>query len=161
MAVVFLAIGLSVTFYAGLPRLNQARASASWPKTSGVVKESSVASQRSSSRFGRRASKRKRNRKTYRAEICFQYEVEGRQYLSEQISAAGNSYSSAARANRIASKYSKGKQVDVFYNPNDPTIAMLEPGVTGGSFIILGLGLLLSVIGLVIGAITTFRFVAQ
>jgi len=152
----FLAMGLFVTLYFGLPTLKLAKSSGSWPKTSGVVMQSSIETKRSSShRRGRRS------RTSYSPKIQFEYTVDGKQYSSDQLNASGEFFAGRGKAQEVVDNYKRGKQVDVFYSPADPNVAMLEPGLTGGSFVVFGVGVLFSVVGLGLGAMPFFNMVSK
>ena len=72
---------------------------------------------------------------TYAAAIRYAYEIEGKAYESDQIQLGGTSETSQPREfERMVERYPKGKRVTVYYDPDDPATATLEPGELGGIF---------------------------
>jgi hypothetical protein len=61
--------------------------------------------------------------------VRYEYEVAGRRYESDQMSLAVRLYTDRDSAERARRRYETGTPVDAFYNPQDPSEAML---VTGG-----------------------------
>jgi len=75
-----------------------------------------------------------------RAKIRYRYHVAGREYIGMHIDSAG--YTQSGINTHYVKKYPKGIRVKVFYNPDDPEQALLEPeGVkrTGYSALIVGI----------------------
>lgn len=72
---------------------------------------------------------------TYGAAIRYAYGVGGKTYESEQIQLGGSSETSRpGEFERIVARYPEGKRVTVYYDPDDPATATLEPGALGGIF---------------------------
>jgi hypothetical protein len=65
--------------------------------------------------------------------LQYEYTVNGRQYVGTQVNAVG--FASHRAARRAAARYPEGQVVDVWYQPSDPSRAVLEPGVTAGGVI--------------------------
>ncbi len=63
---------------------------------------------------------------TYGPEVDFSYEVEGKFYTSDTYRYGVWSSSDRSHAESVVDRYSNGKQVEVFYNPTDPSDAVLE-----------------------------------
>jgi hypothetical protein len=74
---------------------------------------------------------------TYSPTISYEYEAAGTGYSGETI-AFGMMSSSSSYDD--ANKYPIDKKVLVHYNPADPSEAVLEPGIHGGTWSYLGLG---------------------
>ncbi|MBP7593115.1 MAG: DUF3592 domain-containing protein, partial [Chloroflexi bacterium] len=70
-----------------------------------------------------------------------------------------NSYSSERKAQAILDRYPNGQRIAVFYDPTQPDKAVLEPGVSGGSYIVLGIGLLFVFISLLVVVFAAVRAV--
>jgi hypothetical protein len=134
---IFLAIGGGISFW-GWNILQNAKASSSWPTAQGNVISSDV-SYSSNADGG----------ESYSPEVIYQYTVNDQHYESHTIKFGENSYSSRRKAEGIASSYPVGKEVTVYYDPQNPERSVLEPGVSGGSYIVLGIGVLFGLIGLV------------
>ena len=83
----------------------------------------------------------------YRLSVRYEYEVDGKRYTSRRY-AFGTRYITGFRnAQETAAQYRDQGQVTVYYNPENPRHAALEPGIAWDSFVILGVGLVLLVIG--------------
>lgn len=63
--------------------------------------------------------------------LRYEYTVNGRQYAGTRVNAVGFSGHRAARL--AAARYPEEQDVEVWYDPRDPSRAVLEPGVTAGS----------------------------
>lgn len=117
IGIVFIVTGYFVAFYFGKPELEEAKASQNWPATKGMIERSEVVRQYS-------------NRKTmYSADVVYSYTVEGQKYESNQVRFGGDvRSSSSSSAYKTSRGYPKGKTVDVYYNPKEPAVAVLEAG---------------------------------
>jgi hypothetical protein len=91
--------------------------SPSWPTAKGVIIESRVERKRSESGKS----------KSY-ARIQYQYSLNGSKHTSKRVQFAVFGSRSGDTAHRLVSKYPKGSEVDVHYDPNKPARAVLEPG---------------------------------
>ncbi len=68
-----------------------------------------------------------RNNTIYKAVIEYAYSVNGRDYRSNKLSIGGDlNTSSRSRAERRCAKYPNGGQIQVFYDPEDPSSCCLE-----------------------------------
>jgi hypothetical protein len=123
--------------------LQDARASATWPTAAGVVTSSEV--DHSTDAEGG---------DSYSPEVDYQYQVDGQTITNNQIKFGENSYSSRRKAEEIAANYPLGQQVTVYYEPERPTNAVLEPGVSAGSYIVISIGALFLLISLIIPPLT-------
>ena len=142
--VLFGLIGGGLSFW-GWTILQDARASASWPTAEGIVNSSEV--DRSTDGEGGTS---------YSPEISYQYLVNDLNYTNNTIKFGENSYSSRRKAEEIAAAYPVGRQVAVYYDPLEPDKSVLEPGVTAGSYIVLGIGVLFIGIALIVAPLTYF-----
>jgi hypothetical protein len=141
---IFLLIGVGLTIW-GWTILQNARASASWPTADGVVMRSEVT--RSTDSEGG---------DSYSPEVTYSYNVNNTNFVNDMIKFGENSYSSRRKADEIAGNYPVGKNVTVYYDPEKPERSVLEPGVSAGSFIVIGIGVFFILITLVIVPITYF-----
>lgn len=107
-----------------------AAASRNWPAVQGRVVSSEVVVASQTSGGGTR-------RTSYRALIKYSYQVGTARFESVRVSFMGwgssagtmqRSDKSAARSD--ANRYPRGAEVKVFYNPQDPSEAVLEPGAS-------------------------------
>jgi len=80
-----------------------------------------------------------------------------RQYSADMVSFGQYGSSSRSHAEEIVNRYPTGRTVAVYYDPSDPGTAVLEPGVTWSSYMILGIGLSFVLISLAVGGIGFFK----
>ena len=103
-----------------------------WPSTEGEIVSGEIAAKLVRPfAFGRPSSSRYR----YSANIRYRYTVEGKKYVSGQISLAKNfdrfldtfsGRGDAAYEGTWLAKYPVGKKVLVYFDPDDPSNALLE-----------------------------------
>ncbi|HDS08103.1 MAG TPA: DUF3592 domain-containing protein [Bacteroides sp.] len=116
-------IGL-VMIVSALLSMYKARKTEFWRQATGKVLESDVAKNIRSTGGNTKTT-------TYRPEICYNYQVDDQEYVSDRIGVTGSySSSSPAKAYRITTKYPVDKEVTVYYDPNKPDQSVLETGVT-------------------------------
>lgn len=133
-------IGVALTFFL-LRNAVRGLASKGWPTTWGTVLASDVTRSTSTDDDGSTST-------NYGAKITYEYEVEGEKYFGDRRSFAEYTSGSSARAYRIAHKYPAGSQVTVYYHPHKPGLCVLEPGVNWSTFVLAGIGLLLTTLGI-------------
>lgn len=112
------------------------RASKAWPAIKGTILHSRIARQEGGS---------------YAAIVQYMYVVNGKEYKSEAINAAPGWWALGLQgaARKKVAQYPTDRIVDVYYNPQSPKRAFLEPGVhLSGPFLIL-LGIILLIFFLV------------
>lgn len=137
-ASVFMLIGGFIAS-TGVKALLQGQASRSWPTVPGRVLES-----------GLDASRSDKGRTTYRAEVLYEFQVDGQTYASNDIAVGDYGSSDPKHGRRIANRYPKGAAVTVHYDPDDPETSLLEAGIQGQAFFLPGFGLLFFGAGLVV-----------
>ena len=141
---IFLLIGLGLTYW-GWNILQNARASASWPTANGIITQS-VVSHSTDSDGG----------DTYSPEVTYSYKVDNTNYINSTIKFGENSYGNRGKAEEIAGNYHVGKKVTVYYDPEKPDHSVLEPGVSAGSYIVIGIGVFFIIITFVAVLISIF-----
>jgi hypothetical protein len=117
----FLLVGVSALL-PGVNTLRNARISKEWPTTSGTITFSQVAI--STDEDGT----------TYYADVRFKYVVNDRWYTADTVH-FGEYSSGSGRAEEIVARYPPESRVTVYYNPDSPQTAVLEPGVTIGAYL--------------------------
>ncbi len=111
-----------------------------WPATEGVVLRAEV----EETTYTRRDSNGVHTSRTvYTPKIEYGYTVDGQDYTNTAI----GSDVSEIRSGIYAGQYAPGNPITVYYNPKDPSKAVLSPGLSWGVFAPCGLGLILSVLG--------------
>lgn len=99
-----------------------------WAEAEGVVMKSSVL------HLGVRI---------YVASVEYEYFVNDRKMLGKVVESGPDipTYSSATIPRRVINRYPAGKKVIVYFDPLDPSQAVLEPGLSKGSWLIFVLGI--------------------
>jgi len=138
LPIAFIVIG-TVTAFFGLRGILRAGQSLDWPASQSVITESSVEHIR--------RSVNGRIMKTYHPEILYTYTVDGTDYIGDRIAYGDYSSSNPSRAQSIVTRYPEGKNVAVYHVPGNPEESLLEPGIKGESFMLLGFRLVFVVTG--------------
>lgn len=102
----------------------QADASTRWPSTKGVILSSKVKAPPAPSSTGSG-----RNRAVHVPRISYRYSVNGREYVDNRptigkVNGKGDS-------EKLVARFPKGAKVTVYYNPEDPSRAVLVRGMGG------------------------------
>lgn len=136
VGLVFAALGV-VFLIVWINELRQARATRSWPQVTGRVLHARVVK----SSFSNRSRGRLVDSTVYDPLVEYEYAVSGVRYQGRRI-AVGIGYSRTDRkaVERQVAPYQAGADVPVFYDPADPSRAVLEHRLAGGPlFLVLGL----------------------
>ena len=136
----FFAAGIGMVFWWGIPTLEKAKASTSWPTTRGVVVASDIERHVSDDHDHGRSY-------TYHAHVTYEYTVDGTICNCNTVSFGEYGSSNRNHARQIVNRYPVGKTVDVHYDPDKPESAVLEPGVSLSSYLGLGMGSVFGVAG--------------
>jgi len=135
----FAVIGYFVAFTFGKPILDDAKASRDWPSVPGVITRSAVATKRSDGKT------------MYSFDVVYRYQVEGRELTCNSVFFGGNTSSSnSSAAYKVTGRYPEGAEVDVYYEPENPANAVLEPGTRWQSYIVFGIGLVFLIVGVLV-----------
>lgn len=137
----FLALGLGLMYW-GWNVLGNARESVGWPTAPGMVVSAELDH-----------SENTEGGDSWSPEISYRYLAANQERTSYAIKFGENSYSDRDDAEEILARYPVGQPVLVYYDPADPERSVLEPGVTAGSYIILGTGGLFVVITVLVGIV--------
>jgi hypothetical protein len=128
---VFIVVGL-VLLWAGTAEWRRARASASWPTTTGVVEQSYATTVR----------------QARHVHIVYSYEVRATSYRSGRV--AFGSYSPGA-GRRWLRQYPVGASVAVSFDPQDPATSVLEPRSIEGNWVMPSFGAIFLTAGILMG----------
>jgi hypothetical protein len=137
---IFFAVGAGLSYW-GWTILQNAQASANWPSVQGQVTSSEV--ERSTDSEGT----------SYLPQVDYAYTVNDVRYSGERVNFGQNSYSSRRGAEEVVARYPAGQTVAVYYDPVEPESAVLEPGVSSGSYIVLSIGGCFVLISLILAPI--------
>jgi hypothetical protein len=139
--IVFGAVGIGLMYW-GWTIYQDARASADWPNVRGQVLSSDV-----------RVSSDSEGGDSYVPQVEYSYLVNDVEYRDDTIKFGENSYGRRRTAEEIANRYPVGQSVSVYYNPAEPDEAVLEPGVTAGSYLVLGMGAFFLLIDMIVAVV--------
>lgn len=135
-AAIFLAVGIGLSIW-GWSVLQSARVSESWPTTSGEILSSNVREDTDE------------DGTSYFGDVTYSYAVDDFRYTSDNVS-FGQYGGSRDHAEEIVARYPVGSGVTVYYDPEDVKTAVLEPGITWSSYLLIGMGLLFTCIPVII-----------
>ena len=135
--VVFLAAGIGISIL-GWSVLQNARISESWPVTDGEIISSNVRVDTDD------------DGTSYYGDVTFRYVVNDVVYTSDNVSFGQYGSSDRDLAESIVSRYPAGNGVTVHYDPAAPETAVLEPGVTWSSYLMLVFGAIFVCIALIV-----------
>ena len=83
---------------------------------------------------------------TFSPDISYTYQVGSETYTGDKV-AIGQMSSSQGHAQKILDRYPVGQTVTVHYAPDDYSVAVLETGIHGGTWICLGVGAIFTTVG--------------
>jgi hypothetical protein len=132
-----LVLGMAMTGW-GAYKVWRAAASADWPEVTGSVTKSRV-----QEIIRPRYSRWLLGRYKYSPQITYRYTVGGRGYVNSEYSSWDAGSSDAGEARGIVRRYPPGRQVAVHYDPDDPGMSVLHPGLELSIASTLGFGLVL------------------
>jgi hypothetical protein len=136
----FVVAGIAFAFI-GYTSYQSGMESKNWPVANGSVIQSKI--EKRTETTGTGTSKRKVV-KSY-AVVKYTYAVGNRDYQSSRIT-----FGQSKDAYKTVSRYPKGKNIQVYYDPENPAQAVLEPGGDKTmSIVFIGLGAILLVMGLI------------
>ena len=133
IAGVFLYLGFELV-RGEIGSLRGGSASQSWPTVDGQIISSSVESSYSSGSSSAR----------HYPIVEYEYSVEGESFTGDRISFAQQSYSDYKSADVVTKRYSVGRTVPVFYDPEDASNSVLEPGKSGSRWYLIGIGIVIA-----------------
>jgi hypothetical protein len=141
VGVCFVASALPFVFE-GTGKALKASSTQEWPTVDGQVVVSRI-----HKRVGFDTSNSSGDDTVYTPIIIYQYEVDGTEYTGHRIAyyRLGNQVAKFAHE-----QYPAGQKVSVSYDPSTPSDAVLEPGTGTENFTRIGLGVVISVVGLVL-----------
>lgn len=127
--------------------------SKTWPTTTGKITSSRI------DEFMGRAKTATGSRRTiYTPQIKFSYTVDGKQYHGDRIGNGDYQSYTEYSPNRLIKRYPAQSEVTIYYNPADPTDALLQP-TAAGNLIGLIVGTIISLFGVICIAIVVYRLV--
>lgn len=138
LGIIFAIAGGGIFFLFALPPLQYSAASRSWPTVPGTITRSEVKVLRSDGNTH------------YNTDIAYSYSVGGKEYSSSGITIGDSPLdNNVTKAKRLQSEYSVGKDVTVFYDPELPESAVLQPGSKAGDYMLAGIAMIFILVGLI------------
>jgi len=134
----FIFVG-SILLILGINLLWKGIRSKNWPKVKGTIRRSEVDVFHTLDEEG--ASQ------DFSADIYYEYAVEGQSYGGTTVKLNYGEIKGRGDSSRAIDKYPQGSTVDVYYDPEDPNRAALEPGIPLSTIVFLLLGPLFILIG--------------
>jgi hypothetical protein len=131
-----------IGLYVGGNGIYQAKESAEWPSTNGVVQTSKLEFRSTPYDF------KSKGKGIYHAKIVYQFHVKEQTYRGTQIAFGDFDTSDPSHAQQIVTRYPKGKTVKVYYRDSDPDICVLEPGIQARAWFFPTISLVFCVIGI-------------
>lgn len=119
----FVVAGLLATLW-GLVIIIRARKTSHWPMAEGVIEESAVSS----------------DANDLLPHISYRYNVDGQGY-QRTIEFPADITPTQEFATSYVKKYPVGARIQVYYNPENPEQATLEPGLGKGDWLVFAIGL--------------------
>jgi hypothetical protein len=119
----FIIAGLLTTMW-GLWIIVQGRKTLQWPSVEGVIQESDIAS----------------DKDDLLPHILFRYSV-GQANYEQTMQFPGDITPTQEFATSYVQKYPAGSRIPVYYDPENPEIATLEPGPGKGDWLVFAMGL--------------------
>jgi hypothetical protein len=107
-----LAIWALILFIRAFKKIKDSK---SWPKTMGLITHSSVESGVGSGSVF-----------VFSPKVIYEYEVGGKRYTSSHLAIIEHNTASEDLAREKAEKYAPGQHVEVYYDPEKPTFAVLN-----------------------------------
>jgi hypothetical protein len=113
MGAIIMLISAPVSGYFLFQIFLKAKASQDWPSVPGVITRAEVAGDET----GR-----------YRADVSYTYSVGGRNLVGTRIRASDGEYNVRDGAVQAIQGLAKGQQINVYYDPSNPTYCLIQPG---------------------------------
>ncbi len=131
----FITIGVVIAVR-GVGTVIEAFRSIDWPLTEGSVTASGVDMKNDAIDTGRRTRALR-----YSPAVSYSYDVDGTTYSSDLLGFIRVWTDDESGAHGIARRYPVGQTITVYYDPGDPSRAVLDPGVSLNSMLSLLFGL--------------------
>lgn len=142
-------LGLSMAAF-GIYFIGYSNEATSWPSVEGRIVQTTVRAWTPGG-TGRALtpSERQRRRRFY-PEVTYQWTVNGQSFTGSRYSLGESQDDHAERAEAVeaARRFPAGGPIEVFYDPDDPSSAVLNRARQGGAYVPLPLGLLMLGVGL-------------
>lgn len=140
LPLIFVVVG-TIFVLSNIRDIYRAKGSVNWPAAHGEILSSSVKTHHFKSSSSRHI--------TFLAQVLYEFTLDGKYFTGKWVSYGGDSSRHPSEVYRIVNRYPKGKEVTVYYMPDNPKVCVLEPGVETKAYIFPGFGLFFIVLGIV------------
>lgn len=135
-------VGLIITAL-GMQEIQKAIVSKQWPSVQGTIITSKVTPMNSG-----------QSGYSYKPDITYKFKINETEIDGNKLRFGEKSYPKSGTAQGIVKKFQPGEEYPVYYDPKDPSNAILQPGIHGSAWLIPGIGvafILVSVFFVIIG----------
>lgn len=143
-------LGLVATAF-GIYFILFGNAAASWPETQGTVVSTTIqtSTARAATGTGSAAVRRREALRQYYPSITYRWTVDGQTYTGSQyqVGTTAPKFDEPEQAQAEADKHPAGSAIPVFYDPANPSTAVLAREVSSGVYAPLALGFVMLVLG--------------
>jgi hypothetical protein len=108
-------------FFTQYKELKNAQDSLEWPTTKGIVILSEVKTDESNESV------------IYKTNIHYKYTLKSQDYFSDRVSFGWPEYSDIEQAKTAVKKYKQGQNINIHFNPANPSESVIEPGMNNSS----------------------------
>jgi hypothetical protein len=128
----------AIPLYFGIRGIVLARASTDWPQTVGRVVSSTLEHDYEGMAYPR---------------ILYEFDLKGTRYQGDRVHYGGYRSRDDPYALRVVEQYPEGREVTVYYMPDDPEQSLLEPGIRRDAWLLPGVGAVFLIIGCLLLAV--------
>lgn len=145
---VFLLLGVLFTLF-GVYFIALGNESGSWPETQGTIVSVTIRTDSYMAGNAALTPEQRERRRRYFPSITYRWEVDGQSYTGSryQLGTTHEKYKERDEAVAAAAKYRNGAPIAVYYDPEDPSQAVLDKSASGAVWVPLPFGLLLAAMG--------------
>lgn len=140
----------AISLIFGARQLQDAKESEDWPTAGGTIL--SVAVKKHTTRHSS-GSGPSRSSTSWAVDVEYEFEVDGAKHQGDRLAFGQVSFNKRREAQAKADEYPEGREVKVYYNPEDLSKSCLETGIKTGVWILLGLGTVFFVVGTIMSIV--------
>lgn len=122
-------LGMIIFSYFGIQRYRKEKDSLNWPQVDGIITLSKMNERIVRDDAG--------ESKVWEPLISYEYVVKAEKFIGSDIGGPMRPNAHPKYAQEVINSYPKGKTVSVFYNPAQPEMALLLPGISGETKVLL------------------------
>lgn len=134
---IFAILGILLTIFWGIPTARNAMQSRTWPSAEGTIALSEIATNYDD----------QDGSVSYSAKVLYAYSVNGAEHTGSTVVFGDYGSSDPGHAGGIVGRYPLGSKVQVYYDPVNSNVSVLEPGAGWSSFVGIIAGILFAIIG--------------